>query len=207
MCCTRIAEIQDAKIRHLRTIAQFCRAISSQLRHLSTIGKISYTVIRQYLLHISSQYGEVWPTSGWDRVAGLGHPNLFQRVSRLGFVIIFTNFTQRRSTKFCNDVLPSAGTGTLYMHFPGLLPHNGFLPGAKFTFRPRLAFFYIGNVIARLLTMNSTIDDDDDEGNMCWNTCRTVDKRNDLHNSCMECTALSDFKTNIKLQLEPETQM
>jgi len=27
------------KIRHLRTIAQLCRAISSQLRHVSTIGK------------------------------------------------------------------------------------------------------------------------------------------------------------------------
>jgi len=26
--------------RHLRTIAQLCRAISSQLRHVSTIGKI-----------------------------------------------------------------------------------------------------------------------------------------------------------------------
>jgi len=27
------------KIRHVRTIVQFCRAISSQLRHISTIGK------------------------------------------------------------------------------------------------------------------------------------------------------------------------
>jgi len=27
------------KIRHLRTIAQICRALSSQLRHVSTIGK------------------------------------------------------------------------------------------------------------------------------------------------------------------------
>ena len=32
-------KIQDAKNRHLCTIAQICRAISSQLRHLSTIGK------------------------------------------------------------------------------------------------------------------------------------------------------------------------
>jgi len=32
-------EMQDAKNRHLRTIAQLCRAISSQLRQLSTIGK------------------------------------------------------------------------------------------------------------------------------------------------------------------------
>ena len=39
MCCTRLAKIQDAKIRHLGTIAQIFMAISSQLRHISTIGK------------------------------------------------------------------------------------------------------------------------------------------------------------------------
>ena len=43
MCCTRLAENTGrkkvAKNRHLRTIAQLCRAISSQLRHVSTIGK------------------------------------------------------------------------------------------------------------------------------------------------------------------------
>ena len=32
-------KIQDAKNRHLGTIVQICRAISSQLRHVSTIGK------------------------------------------------------------------------------------------------------------------------------------------------------------------------
>ena len=43
MCCTWLAENtgrkKQPKIRHLRTIAQLCRAISSQLRHVSTIGK------------------------------------------------------------------------------------------------------------------------------------------------------------------------
>ena len=43
MCCTWFAEStgrkNDAKNRHLGTIAQLCRAISSQLRHASTIGK------------------------------------------------------------------------------------------------------------------------------------------------------------------------
>ena len=42
-CCTRLAENtgskNDQKIHHLRTIAQLCRAICSQLRHISTIGK------------------------------------------------------------------------------------------------------------------------------------------------------------------------
>ena len=32
-------KIRDAKNRHFGTIVQLCRAVSSQLRHLSTIGK------------------------------------------------------------------------------------------------------------------------------------------------------------------------
>jgi len=40
---TRLAENtgykKDAKIRYLHTIRQLCQAISSQLRHVSTIGK------------------------------------------------------------------------------------------------------------------------------------------------------------------------
>ena len=58
-------QIQDAKSRqnrHLGTIAQFCRAISSQLRHISTIGK--KCVKQQYLLHMFPQYGDLGPTSG-----------------------------------------------------------------------------------------------------------------------------------------------
>ena len=43
MCCTRLAANarpkKVAKNRHLGTKAQLCRAISSQLRHVSTIGK------------------------------------------------------------------------------------------------------------------------------------------------------------------------
>ena len=42
-CCTRLAEIQYAekspKKRHLGTIAEHCRTISLQLKHVSTIGK------------------------------------------------------------------------------------------------------------------------------------------------------------------------
>jgi len=40
--------------------------------------------------------------------------------------------------------------GTLYIHFRGLLPHNGILPGAKLTLRPKsCALLYIGTVTAR----------------------------------------------------------
>ena len=40
------------KNRHFGTIEQFCRAVSSQLRHVSTIGK--KFVKHRYLLHLSS---------------------------------------------------------------------------------------------------------------------------------------------------------
>jgi len=69
---------------HLGTIAQLCRAIASQLRHVSTIGK--KPVKQQYLLHMFPQYGEPRPTSGWDRSGSSRHPCKFQRVSRLGSV-------------------------------------------------------------------------------------------------------------------------
>jgi len=69
-----------AKNRHL---AQLCRAISSQLRHVSTIGKL---VKHHYVLHMSTQYGELRPTNGWDPSGSFRHPCKFQRVSRLGSV-------------------------------------------------------------------------------------------------------------------------
>jgi len=54
MCCARLAENagpkKSPKIGHLGTIAQLCRAISSQLRQVSTIGK--KIVKQQYLLHM-----------------------------------------------------------------------------------------------------------------------------------------------------------
>jgi len=64
--CTRLAEKyrmqKVAKNRHLRTIAHICWAISSQLRHVLTIEKKACSTA--ILLHMSSQYGELRPTSG-----------------------------------------------------------------------------------------------------------------------------------------------
>ena len=94
MCCMRLAENTGrknyAKNRHLRTIAQLRRAISSQLRHASTIGK--KLVKWQYLIRMSLQYGEFRPTNIWDLLVSLGHPSKFQRVSCLGFVTAATSF-------------------------------------------------------------------------------------------------------------------
>ena len=74
------------KNSHLRTIAQSCRAISSQLRHvgLSTVWKNLTAISLPHV--IMSQYGELRPTDGWDRLANFGHTSKFQLVSRFGFV-------------------------------------------------------------------------------------------------------------------------
>ena len=44
---------------HLGTIAQLCRPVSLQLRHISTIGK--KLVKQQYVLHVSPQCAELGP--------------------------------------------------------------------------------------------------------------------------------------------------
>ena len=76
MCCTRIAEkIQDAKksqkYGHLDTIAQLCRVISLQLRHVQTIRKKN--LLSSNMSSRCPEYGELRPTK-------------FQLVSRLGSV-------------------------------------------------------------------------------------------------------------------------
>ena len=105
-CCTRLAENAGPRklpqIRHLRTIAQLCRVISSQIRHVSTIGE--KPVKQQHLLHMFLQYGERWPTNGWDRFTSLGHPSTFQQVSRLaallhGTLVVGVSQTLRRWTE------------------------------------------------------------------------------------------------------------
>jgi len=53
-------------------------------------------VEQQYLLHMSPQYGELWPTSGWDWSGTLGHPSKFQRVSHRGSVTARHSSSLRR---------------------------------------------------------------------------------------------------------------
>ena len=66
MCCMWLAgntgRKNDAKNRHLRTIAQICRGVFSRLKHESTIEK--KLAKQQYLLHMSQQYGALRPTNG-----------------------------------------------------------------------------------------------------------------------------------------------
>ena len=77
----------------------------------------------------------------------LGHPSKFQRVSRLGFVTAATSLNGGQPN--FGRCLAVSLTGTLCIRFPGLLPHNGILPHAKFTLCLTPAFSYIGSISAR----------------------------------------------------------
>jgi len=134
------------KNRHLRAIAPVCRAISSQLTPISTIGK---PIKQRYLLQTSPQYGELWPTNGWDRFGSLGNPSKFQRVSRLGFFTAATSLIGGWPNLARRLTVSWAGT---YIILPpdGILPEfDGILPDAKFTLHPSLAFSYIGSLTTR----------------------------------------------------------
>jgi len=117
----------------------------TQLRHASTIGE--KLVKQQYLLHMNPQYGELQPTNGSDRFTSFGHPNKFQRVSHLGFVTSATSLNGGEPN-FARS-LAISWAGTLYIHFRGLLPPDGILPGAKLTLRTSLALFHISSVTAQ----------------------------------------------------------
>jgi len=128
MYCTRLAENKGCKksqkILHLGTIAQLCRAESLQLRHVSTMGK--KLVKQQYLLHMSSKYGELWPTNGWDRYESLWHPSIFQWVSHLGFITAATSLTGGQPN--FAQCLAVSWAGTLCIHIRGCCPLAEFCP-------------------------------------------------------------------------------
>jgi len=127
-CCMRLAENTGrknyAKNRHLCTITQLCRAISSQLSHVLTIGK--KLVKQQYLLQMSLQYGELGPTNGWDRFGSLEHPSTFQQVLGHGFVTTAMALNGRQPNFV--RCLAISWTGTPYLYsvpkytFTGLAP-------------------------------------------------------------------------------------
>jgi len=75
----------------------------------------------------------------------LTYPSKFQWVSHLGFVTAATLLTAGQPN--FAQCLAVFWASTLYIHFWGLLPTDGILPGAKFTLHPSLAF-YVGSVTA-----------------------------------------------------------
>jgi len=145
VCCKRFAENTGrknyAKNRHLRTIAQLCWAISSQLRYRPTIGK--KLVKPRYLLYVTSQYGELRPTNGWNRLVSFDAPQQ-----------ILTGFASW--LWYCTDVLNGGqpnfaqclAVSWLYIHFGGSCPLMEFCQ-VQNSLLPSLALTYIGSVTAR----------------------------------------------------------
>jgi len=128
MCFTWLAEStgrkKDANIAHLRTIAQLCRAISSQLRYVSTAGKNMLNSNISTCPHNMVNFGSLTaePTNGWDWLAGLGHPSKLQQGSHLCFV---TAATSQKSTKLCTMFGRLLGWYTVYI-FGGSCPLTEF---------------------------------------------------------------------------------
>jgi len=103
-------------------------------------------VKQKYLLQMSSQYGELLPTNGWDRFTILGHPVNFN-----WFRVLALLLQQRRSpeaNQTLHDLWSSPGLVHYVYIFLGLLPPGGILPRAEFTLHPSLAFSYIGSITA-----------------------------------------------------------
>jgi len=126
-------------------IAQLCRAVSSQLQHVSTIGKNFLSCNISSTCPHKINFGPLVAEIDW-RVWST--PSKFQRLSRLGFVTAVTSVNGSQ-LNFAR-CLAVSWAGRLFIHFRWLLPHNGISPGAKFTLRPpSLALSYIGSVTAR----------------------------------------------------------
>jgi len=92
-------------------------------------------------------YGELRPSSGWDRFGSLGHPTKFQ----WGFAFWLrycSDVVYRRLTKLCTMLGRLLGSYTIIYIFGGSCPLMEFChQRAKFTLRPSLAFSYIGSVL------------------------------------------------------------
>jgi len=137
----------DSKIRHLRTIAQLCQAISSQLRHISTVGKnMLSSNMSSRCLHNMVNFGLLTA----EMMRSFREFGATQQIST-AFASWFTaasDVAHRRPTKLCT-MFGRLLAATLYIHFRGLLPPDGILPGAKLTLCPPLAFSYIVSVTTR----------------------------------------------------------
>ena len=101
---------------HRTTLSGYIFAIKSHIDNQKKIVK------QQYVLHMSSQYGELRSTSDWDRSGSLRHPCKFQRVSRLGSVPA----RHWASAKLCGveqRAPPMFGRATITL---GIGPHSSF---------------------------------------------------------------------------------
>jgi len=88
ICCTQLAGNTGRK--KIAICAPSHNFVHLYLRNWGTYRQSERNLLNSsispHAFTICLQHGELRPTSGWDLLATLGHPNKFQRVSRLGSV-------------------------------------------------------------------------------------------------------------------------
>jgi len=146
MCCTRLAGNTGRKSewRKKSLSAQICRAISSQLRHVSTIRKnLLNSNISSTCPHNMVNFGPLAVEICWRVWGTPANFNGFASCLRY-----CSDVAHRRRTKLCAMFGRLLGCYTMCT-FSGALPPDGILPGAKFTLRPSLTFSYNGSITAQ----------------------------------------------------------
>jgi len=105
----RLLKTQDAKSRQKSPSGHHCTSLSGYI--FATKARIDNRkkILSSNVLHMSPPYGELRPTSGWDRSSSLRYPCKFQRVSRLGSVtarhlVVGISQTLRRWTQCATNV-------------------------------------------------------------------------------------------------------
>jgi len=80
--------MQDPKNRQNATFGHHCTTLSGYIFATKACinNQKKKLVKQQWLPRMSSEYGVLRTTSGWDLLASLGHPSTFQRVLSLGSV-------------------------------------------------------------------------------------------------------------------------
>jgi len=133
------------KNHHLRTIAQLCRAVSLQLRHVSTIRKnFLKSSMSSTCPHNVANFGPLTAEIG-SRVSG--SPANFS-----GFRILPSLLQQCHSpeaNQTFHDVWPYPGWYIIYTFSGGSCTLTEFCQVQNSPLHPCLAFFYIGSVTAR----------------------------------------------------------
>jgi len=142
MCCTRLAKYRIQKLRKKSPSAHHRTNLSGYIFATKTCIDNQKRIVKQrYLLHMSSQCGEI------SRQV-CGTPANFNGFRVLALLLIAPTSLNRSQQNFAR-CLAVSWAGTLYVHFWGLLSPNGILSGAEFTLRPSLPFSYIAIVTAR----------------------------------------------------------
>jgi len=143
MCCMRLAENTEWKK------VAFCAPSHNFATKACIDNRKNWLNSSIFFTHSHNMvyFGPVTAEIGWWV---WGTPASFNR-----FCVLASLLHWNRSTgvnQMLHGVWPSPALHnciyTLYIHFWGLLPRNGILPGAKFTLHPSLVFSYIANVTA-----------------------------------------------------------